>query len=416
MPPPTRRKRRKPSHSFCNLPTIFLCGTFGFWVWGSILILRATSRPTQDPWYGWQPAAPVDACPVKKCFEDKGIWEDHSDCPNCLDNPQDFTPVPDAGPNWIPDVTMLHRMLLDGKDSGGDPWPPALSKQFCEPLGVFGGPLDTNKQLFDEANIKGMTTTDGPKIFCGVYTMEKNHYSNIRAMRETWAPYCDGFLAFSTASDPRLPAMGIDHEGREEYVNMWQKSRSIWRFIGKHYLEDFDYFILGGEDLLVIPNNLRAYLKSLNTSPNDDLFAGRRFKGYGPDQYFNSGGAGYVLSRGTLRKFYETGLDHPDCNSHAHSPMEDVLIAECLRKVFQIGLTDTRDDQQRERFHPFAPGNHLIWKHPPKGETDWYEDYNKEWGIKTGADCCAPDSVSFHYIKKPATVRHLWALLYHCDG
>lgn len=30
--------------------------------------------------------------------------------------------------------------------------------------------------------------------------------------------------------------------------------------------------------------------------------------------------------------------------------------------------------------------------------------------------CCAPDSVSFHYIKKPAMVRHLYALLHDCAG
>jgi glycoprotein-N-acetylgalactosamine 3-beta-galactosyltransferase len=91
------------------------------------------------------------------------------------------------------------------------------------------------------------------------------------------------------------------------------------------------------------------------------------------------------------------------------------LIAQCLRKVFAIGLTDTRDDQQRERFHPFAPATHLLWVPPAKdAPRDWYAEYNAEWGIQLGLDCCAPDSVSFHYIKKPAMVRHLFALLYQC--
>jgi glycoprotein-N-acetylgalactosamine 3-beta-galactosyltransferase len=94
--------------------------------------------------------------------------------------------------------------------------------------------------------------------------------------------------------------------------------------------------------------------------------------------------------------------------------MEDVMIAQCLRDVFQIGLTDTRDDQLRERFHPFAPASHYYWRPPEEGNTDWYKDYNEEWPPLLGEKCCAPDSVSFHYIKKPAMVRHLYALLNTC--
>ena len=378
---------------------------------------------SKNPWYGWQPTilgeADRNTCPLQKCLAEKGTFETHPTCHTCMDDPSDLLPVPSTDNNWVPDATMLHQMYLVGKDNNGNPWPPPIHHDYCAPLGVFGGPNDGNKKLFDDVPIRPIksATRDagGPTIFCGVYTMEQNHASNIRAMRETWAPHCDGFVAFSTATDPRIPAISIDHEGPEEYNNMWQKSRSIWHFIGQHYLDQFDYFILGGEDLLVIPDNLRAYLKSLNKSPEDDLFAGRRFKGYGPNNYFNSGGAGYVLSKGTLRKYYETGYDHKECSPHRHTAMEDVMIAECLRKVFNIGLVDTRDELGRERFHPFAPGLHLVWEHPKEGKQDWYEDYNKEWGLKTGVDCCAPDSVSFHYIKKPATVRHLWALLYECE-
>ena len=441
-----RKPTRKRKQNGCSLPAkimfIFLA------IWGSgMLYIRnyleaeASNRPsnssasdpvqqqqqqrrrrtnTDGPFYGWQPTVHANdnghSCKISQCLEGKGTFEDHPTCHICDDDPQDLGVVPDPGKDWVPDAKMLHTMLLKGRDRNGNPWPPKLAKDYCSPMGVFGGPHDDNKKLFDEVPIRGMPSDDsGPTIFCGVYTMEQNHAGNIRAMRETWAPHCDGFVAFSTATDPRIPALAIEHEGPEEYNNMWQKSRSIWRYIGEHYGKDFDYFILGGEDLLVIPDNLRAYLKSLNQSPEVDLFAGRRFKGYGPNNYFNSGGAGYVLSRGTLRKYYETGFDHPECSPHRHTAMEDVMIAECLRKVFNIGLTDTRDSQDRERFHPFAPGGHLTWQHPKAGSHDWYEDYNKEWGLKLGLDCCAPDSVSFHYIKKPAQVRHLWSLLYDCQ-
>lgn len=251
-----------------------------------------------------------------------------------------------------------------------------------------------------------------PKILCMVYTMEVNHTTTIRAMRETWASHCDGFLAFSTASDPRIPAISLPHEGPEAYTNMWQKVRSIWKFVGTHYIDDFDWFFQGGDDLFVLPQNLRNYLRNLDAE--GDHFVGRRFKGY-DGTYFNSGGAGYALSRGILRKYVTQGWDHPDCAPHAHTSMEDVMIAQCLSNLFGVGLTDTRDEQGRERFHPFAPGTHLYWQPPGPGEkADWYEEYNREWPVKLGTDCCAPDSVSFHYIKKPAMVRHIYALLYQC--
>lgn len=188
----------------------------------------------------------------------------------------------------------------------------------------------------------------------------------------------------------------------------------MWDFVGRNYLEDFDYFFIGGEDLFVLPQNLRAYLKTLG-SPEDLHFAGRRFKGYGKNNYFNTGGPGYALSRGTLRKFYNQGLADPKCHIKRQTSMEDVMVAECLREALGIGLTDTRDEEKRERFHHFSPGFHFLWEPPAAGKHDWYADYNQEWGLLLGKDCCAPDSVSFHYMKKPTMVRHLQALLYQCN-
>lgn len=189
--------------------------------------------------------------------------------------------------------------------------------------------------------------------------------------------------------------------------------RSIWKFVGTHYLDQFDWFFQGGDDLFVLPQNLRNYLHTLG-DPEADHFVGRRFKGYGQDNYFNSGGSGYALSRGLLRRYIETGWTHPQCAPTRRTSMEDVMIARCLRHVLGVNLTDTRDTEGRERFHPFAPGTHWTWKPPAQGAKDWYADYNREWPVQLGAACCAPDSVSFHYIKKPAMVRHIYALLYEC--
>jgi hypothetical protein len=234
---------------------------------------KATTATTKarlsfdNPYEGWQPVINWD--------QDKNDAANNNnvDCNSwrtclsktdkchakCRDSPEDFgtapfrpgfTPDPDldeienlanaqAVP-WIPDVTVLRRMLVAGKDEHGNPWPPPLvtdtDRELCEAIGNFGGANDEHKTLLDAVPIRGMPLlgnsewTDAaftskkmgrqPKVMCLVYTMKENHHTNIRVIRETWGPGCDGFLAFSTKDDPRIPAISIPHDGAEEYTNM----------------------------------------------------------------------------------------------------------------------------------------------------------------------------------------------------
>mmetsp|Transcript_36153 Transcript_36153/g.66318 ORF Transcript_36153/g.66318 Transcript_36153/m.66318 type:complete len:550 (+) Transcript_36153:116-1765(+) len=404
----------------------------------------------KNPHLGWQP--PLVPSPLGSSFSWRTCFKadpksDGTDQPaGCNENPSELGSAPAVEKDWVPDVTIIRKMMMYGKDRDGNPFPPPLPKELCEGIAVRGGLQgDTNKECLRESIIRptgalNSTTvtispsnhygaTNGmkdsivvpaPKLMCLVYTMADAHANRIRAMQQTWAGGCDGFLAFSTESDPRLPAISLEHEGPEAYDNMWQKVRSIWKFVGTHYLDDYDWFFIGGDDLFVLPHNLKTYLASLTHKDGTDpktkeYFVGRRFNSGGKD-YFNSGGAGYTLSRATLRKFLAAMDDARHCSADTRSSMEDVFIARCLSHL-GIHFTDTRDANGRERFHPFAPGSHLHWTPPRAGqERDWYEDYNKEWGILQGKDCCAPDSVSFHYIKKASMVRHMQALLYSCDG
>lgn len=255
------------------------------------------------------------------------------------------------------------------------------------------------------------------RIFCGIYTMAKNHETNVKATRDTWGKNCDGFLAFSTLQDNSIPAIKIDHEGEESYDNMWQKSRSIWKYIGKHFLQEFDFFLLGGDDMFYIIENLRAYLVSpdiysLWNSHEDrkGVFLGRRF--FPPKQeVFNSGGAGYLLDQKAVEVLV-ANLDSPKCFPHQKGFWEDVNVANCLRVSASIVPMDTRDEFQRERFHPFTPGQHLVYR-IPKGDSDWYPKYNPY--LKEGLDCCSAQSISFHYV--PADLlRQLYGYVYHCSN
>ena len=135
-------------------------------------------------------------------------------------------PPSDVPSDWIPDPTALRRAWLKQ--------PADLDEDLCEDLSVNGKrAADTNKKLFREAPIRAAPFVErsGPRLLCIVYTMSENHGSNLKAIADTWGPGCDGFVAFSTASEPSLNAISIPHDGKEEYMNMWQKVRSIWRFV-----------------------------------------------------------------------------------------------------------------------------------------------------------------------------------------
>ena len=104
----------------------------------------------------------------------------------------------------------------------------------------------------------------------------ESHATHVRAAVETWAPGCDGFVAFSTESDPSLNAVKIEHRGEEAYMNMWQKLRSIWTYVYGNYGNDYDFFFAGGEDLYVLPQNLRDFLTGKD--PSSPQLLGRRFR------------------------------------------------------------------------------------------------------------------------------------------
>lgn len=191
--------------------------------------------------------------------------------------------------------------------------------------------------------------------------------------------------------------------------------------MGTYYVDQFDWFFIGGDDLFLMPHNLKTYLASLaykdGADPHEkEYFVGRRLREHHTGTYFNSGGPGYVLSQATLRKFLSVIDDAQNCSANERTSREDVMIALCLKHL-GISYTDTRDAKGRERFHPFAPGTHLTWAFAKQRRNKgWYEYYNMEWGILTGKDCCAPDSVSFHYVKRASMTRHLHALLHFCKN
>ena len=107
-----------------------------------------------------------------------------------------------------------------------------------------------------------LSSTIGIRLLCGIYTTAHNHDTKVKAQRETWGQKCSHFVVFSTTTDLSIPSIAIPHIGDESYENLWQKVRFIWKYIHHHYINDFDWFMLSGDDTYVVMENLVEYLTS----------------------------------------------------------------------------------------------------------------------------------------------------------
>lgn len=123
---------------------------------------------------------------------------------------------------------------------------------------------------------------------------------------------------------------------------------------------------------------------------------------------FNSGGAGYILSRPALLLAADAQKDtRKDCSvdlmkqfrkkqkSKAALTGDDLIVARCLSSLGVVPM-ETRDQTGADRFHAFDPGAMVLNR-----AHSWYHDYSK-YKIQPGLSCCSAGSISFHYVEEGA--------------
>jgi hypothetical protein len=247
------------------------------------------------------------------------------------------------------------------------------------------------------------TEATPPRILCSVYSYEGNHH-RLTDIADTWGWRCDGFFGASTKTDRDIGAVDLPHQGPEEYENMWQKTRSMVAFMYDYYLDDYDYFLLSGDDTYIILENLRNYLLLLESETGgrnaQPLYIGRAFALHGTQ--YHTGGPGYLLNQAALRRLVEDGLPYHFANTVTSG--EDVIMGTIMA-VLHIHIVDTTDASNRQRFFhnalDFVASDRIL---------EYYDILLYSRGSRTGRNIMSTQSIGFHRI---SSMKRFSAILYN---
>ena len=166
-------------------------------------------------------------------------------------------------PSFTFKSTNNQKSICEIQPGTGEEGPAGIKGLYKIQQEIFNTNNNNNNE--DKANKAKAAFTENIKLLCMVYTHENRH-DIIQAIIETYGSQCDGFIAFSNVTDLAVGAISIPHEGPEEYGNMWMKVRSIWQFVyDQRYVNKYDLFHIGGDDMYVIPNNIKRLVAGVDT-------------------------------------------------------------------------------------------------------------------------------------------------------
>lgn len=254
----------------------------------------------------------------------------------------------------------------------------------------------------------------------------------LESIQDTWGPYARSMFVVHNVSEfpqaahavvsetsvptdpysyPQLLLLPEDIGATEGLPRLYYTIRTVFEKINP----DFAFFV--NDHTFVIPEHLCKYLE--HRDPEQDMYAGHALNN-GKNSAFNSGAAGYTLSRATMAKLIakwdekdETCWVGPDARKHLQGN-PGLVTVQCL-DMLGVKAIDTRANHKWHRFHAF-PLTRVVtgavdeWyknKHKGAGELIGVgEDYDS---LLSGVDCCSMDTVSFHYVEY-AEARSLFAI------
>lgn len=268
------------------------------------------------------------------------------------------------------------------------------------------------------------TAEKGPepklKLFCMVYTHSGRH-DVLRSIVETYAPQCDGFMAATNYTEKSLGAFHLRHRGSESYENMWNKVQAMWYYVYEHYLLDFDWFHVGGDDMYMIPENVRRTAAHFDQT-KARILGGSIPNAKNPARRYCGGGAGYTLNRRALHLLVSR-FASGECPS-VTAPDEDVRISRCLDDA-GVRCTDTNDESEEVRYHHLDVQYHSAWIPTRKSLWHWekLQYFHDIRGNQSMLGQISNTSVSFHLadsmvrsLARDRGIRRYHAILYDKCG
>jgi len=234
-----------------------------------------------------------------------------------------------------------------------------------------------------------------PKILCIVKktTINQREPDGVKAIRETWGPYCTKTMFIDTEDHP-YKTQGDDVLQRPDGIK-YAAEMFIWTL--REYASEFEWVLQVEDVTYVFTPQLYQYVSTLDAS--NSLFLGCRLQLPNSNGFvFNSGGAGFLLSKPSIDALKESTAD---CVKGNWRDL-DLGIANCLREA-GILASDSREVLQlKERFNVFEPltysGVGGIW---PLHTLDWFHNYRKFYTEPQveGSEFISGKSVTMHYIK-----------------
>lgn len=163
-------------------------------------------------------------------------------------------------------------------------------------------------------------------IMCLIFTTVEQYDRKALAVKLTWAKRCN-FYAFFYSKKNHIHldgAYALDvPEGREHLTAKTMKAFSV---AYDKYHEKVDWYLKADDDTYIIMENLRHLLSKYDS--NRPIYLGHKSTDFLKKGY-NSGGAGYLLSKEAMKTMMEKADAFPK-SCHIERGVEDFDIGRCL--------------------------------------------------------------------------------------
>ncbi|XP_064086950.1 glycoprotein-N-acetylgalactosamine 3-beta-galactosyltransferase 1-like [Macrobrachium nipponense] len=271
---------------------------------------------------------------------------------------------------------------------------------------VGANDLPVGRREMKEVRGSPETTRKAPRILCLIITSPEYHDERASHVAVTWARHCTDSVFLTTRRDLRLPRT-ILTPGASSYRQLWGKVKQGFEWAYNHR-DDYDWVFKADDDTFVVIENLQAAVASLD--PDEPQATGNHLSTWDRGSTYFNGGAGYVLSRGAVRKLVEEGLRSRACDNNLHlGTNEDVNMADCLAYL-GVEFLDSRDRLKRQRFNVYPP-QQLVDPRKINRIAHFWLNKVSVFPYKFGYSEMSDEVISFHYVDAP-TMYLLYYLIY----